>query len=577
MRKIKLSKNRIIVIFTVAMLMAVLMNPMSLFCAQVYGQTEENSDDKCGLQPIEVIEVASLDEDGFLNSVNESEISKKFSGADEVYWKKFSSQFYYEQMPNNLKRMWNQLEQECILAAESDENCSYVGISSSNSLSRQEIVNFICMFKYSNPQYYFLSNRMFVRYDDEKTTVGIYLYEDFTNGVTRKNATDLFFGKINNWLAQIQTCRYDEEKVKLAHDLVAQNTVYGYSTFDQSAYSMVCEGVTVCAGYAASFQMLLNASGIEAAEVTSDSHGWNIVRLHGYWYNVDVTWDDSDYIMYRYYNKGDVTFRTGTTMHNPEAMWQGLLPEMNYDSSVGIYAYQPVYINDNEYNYFIINDNPQIGNCMLKAVGVVGNGYNTIPETVLYNGKYYVVVNADAASQAVNGLYQGEDGEWHYYCHGIMHDSYTGMAENEYGWWYLTDGEIDWDYTGMACNEYGWWYYRNGQLDWNYTGMACNEYGWWYYRNGQLDWDYTGMACNEYGWWYYRNGQLDWDYTGMAENEYGWWYYRNGQLDWDYTGMAENEYGWWYYSGGKLDWTYTGWGENQYGLWYFNNGQIVYD
>ena len=195
-----------------------------------------------------------------------------------------------------------------------------------------------------------------------------------------------------------------------------------------------------------------------------------------------------------------------------------------------------------------------------------------------------------------NGLCTDKYGDWHYYEDGEIDDSYTGIAENEYGRWYMQDGVVNMDYTGMlcdgaewyyvqggyvndaytgmACNEYGWWYFEDGKLNWNYTGMALNEYGWWYFENGVLNWDYTGMVCNEYGWWYYQNGNLNREYTGMALNEYGWWYFENGFLNLNYTGMALNEYGWWYFENGNLNDAYTGMALNEYGWWYFEDGQL---
>ncbi|MCM1466583.1 MAG: hypothetical protein NC086_00435 [Alistipes sp.] len=569
----------ILVIFLIVFWGGIILNPLSLFGAQFDGETEDSPYEKGGLVHMEVLENVSLEDEISLQN-HENNLPSKYMVGDELYWKNFSGSFYYEQMPDKIKKLWKQMEQACILAAVSDQDCSFVSVqvNSSDNFSRQEIVDFILIFKYSNPQYYFLSNKMFINSVDDERNVGIYLYEEFKDGTVRKKATEMFTQKMNNWIAVIQKEKYDEDKLKAAHDIIVQNTKYGYGTYDQSAYSMVCEGVTVCAGYTAALQMLLNAVGIETAEVTSDSHSWNIVRLHDYWYNVDVTWADSTVVIYDYYNKSDVTFRANTTMHDPETIWDGLLPEMKYDSvALKRTAYRPAYIQDGGYDYFIINDNLSIEAALVKVIGIGGEVIDRVPNILVYGDKAYSVTNFDELLLSVNGLNLGDDGIWHYYNYGLINDFFVGMAENEYGWWYITDGQVNWTYTGMAENEYGWWYYHDGQLDWDYTGMTCNEYGWWYYRNGRLDWDYTGMACNEYGWWYYRNGRLDWDYTGMACNEYGWWYYRDGQLDWDYTGMAENEYGWWYYSNGMIDWSYTGFGENQYGQWYFENGRIVYD
>lgn len=54
----------------------------------------------------------------------------------------------------------------------------------------------------------------------------------------------------------------------------------------------------ICLGYASTFQLLMDLSGIECITVHGTSHAgtadhaWNLVRLDGEWYAVDTTWDD---------------------------------------------------------------------------------------------------------------------------------------------------------------------------------------------------------------------------------------------------------------------------------------------
>lgn len=54
----------------------------------------------------------------------------------------------------------------------------------------------------------------------------------------------------------------------------------------------------ICLGYTTTFQLLMDLCGIEclsvhgAAHWGTDDHAWNLVRLEGEWYAVDVTWDD---------------------------------------------------------------------------------------------------------------------------------------------------------------------------------------------------------------------------------------------------------------------------------------------
>lgn len=64
----------------------------------------------------------------------------------------------------------------------------------------------------------------------------------------------------------------------------------------QNAYSAAVEHKAICVGYASLFKILCDESGIECLVVegtgvnrdgTTESHGWNLVKLSGKWYIVD--------------------------------------------------------------------------------------------------------------------------------------------------------------------------------------------------------------------------------------------------------------------------------------------------
>lgn len=61
----------------------------------------------------------------------------------------------------------------------------------------------------------------------------------------------------------------------------------------RSIYGVFINRKAVCSGYAKAYQYLLNQCGIECAYVTSDTHAWNLVKLEGDYYHLDVTWGDS--------------------------------------------------------------------------------------------------------------------------------------------------------------------------------------------------------------------------------------------------------------------------------------------
>lgn len=74
-------------------------------------------------------------------------------------------------------------------------------------------------------------------------------------------------------------------------------------TYDQTAYSAVCEGEAVCGGIADAYVYLLERGGIPArvvtgtsqsADGTADGHAWVAAELDGAVYYFDPTWDLQD-------------------------------------------------------------------------------------------------------------------------------------------------------------------------------------------------------------------------------------------------------------------------------------------
>ena len=89
----------------------------------------------------------------------------------------------------------------------------------------------------------------------------------------------------------------DIEKQIYVHDYLLDNVSYVLdSKLNQSAYSAIVYGESVCSGYARAFQYLMQQLEIPCYLVTGYSgdvaHGWNIIKLGDGYYNVDVTWND---------------------------------------------------------------------------------------------------------------------------------------------------------------------------------------------------------------------------------------------------------------------------------------------
>ena len=116
-------------------------------------------------------------------------------------------------------------------------------------------------------------------------------------------------------LEGIDASMSEYEREKLIHDRLAARVRYDASAgHAHDPYGAIVEGLAVCEGYAEALQHLLMKAGIQSFIVTGSSinpstgspegHAWNLVRIDGRYYHVDLTWDDQEsYTFYAYFNK----------------------------------------------------------------------------------------------------------------------------------------------------------------------------------------------------------------------------------------------------------------------------------
>ncbi len=151
---------------------------------------------------------------------------------------------------------------------------------------------------------------------------GSYYYYTFTLNVTylttlaEQNKLDT---KVNSVIKELKitnkTSTYD--KIKKVYDYVCENVKYAKNSSDDirySAYSALIKKKAVCQGYASLLYKMYRTLGISTRVIAGDStfsknsHGWNIVKLGNYYYNVDSTWDSTLFHAgkkYKYFLKGD--------------------------------------------------------------------------------------------------------------------------------------------------------------------------------------------------------------------------------------------------------------------------------
>lgn len=314
-----------------------------------------------GLLPFEAVGEITLD--GETAEEEEAENILKSSAYYNSTWEKYGSYYFYNQLSSKEKAYWDALNKVCLkyMTTQADAakyNISgttyyYIDIVGSSSLSLSQMEEVYQIFRYSNPQYYFLKSAYL-----KNGTYGIAgcVYPAFANGSARAATTKKVQSQVSSWQKKIDACSTDEKKVKMIHDLIIDKVEYNQTLYDnnfkdedtaysQSAYSVFCTDLTVCAGYSQAFEMMCNGSGIDAVAVTSTviignditGHEWNKVRINDSWYNVDCTWDDVDSkIYYDYFERSDYYYdadpRDVYKYHTEEDIWDGYLPACTIDS-----------------------------------------------------------------------------------------------------------------------------------------------------------------------------------------------------------------------------------------------------
>ena len=135
-----------------------------------------------------------------------------------------------------------------------------------------------------------------------------------------ESAKQSFEEAAQSLLAGAASLSSDYEKEKYVHDALAAAVTYDLTAdMNQSAYSALVNGKSVCAGYARACQYLLQQLGIPCYYCTGYSggdHAWNIVKLDDGYYNMDVTWDDASTLRYDYFNKTDADFASTHVRQN---------------------------------------------------------------------------------------------------------------------------------------------------------------------------------------------------------------------------------------------------------------------
>ena len=174
-------------------------------------------------------------------------------------------------------------------------------------LSISEVENVITAVFHDHPELFWMESGYSYKYNEKKICIQIMLSFNETAKDIKKTRKELY-AVVDEIVDGANPLSSDYEKEKYVHDVIMERAEYnGEGLYHQSAYGALVDGKAVCAGYARAFQLVMMELGIPTYYCAgkSEGHAWNIIKLDGGYYNVDVTWNDRNFASHFYFNRTD--------------------------------------------------------------------------------------------------------------------------------------------------------------------------------------------------------------------------------------------------------------------------------
>lgn len=229
----------------------------------------------------------------------------------------------YSELSKEEKALYNLLSQNITNISEDVQDNGYYKINKIvydySRLSDVSINKAVLVFINENPDVFWISNTYSYAYEGNKTV--LYFNSYVSQGDCSKMSSDLLdvLQKFSNSLPDGLS---DYELEKYVFDYITKNCKYDTATSSgnenwksYTAYGALVDKTAVCEGYSKAALKLLNMCGVDSALVCgyikgTYSHMWNIVKISGNWYHLDITGcDDDTLVTHKYFNLTDDTIK----------------------------------------------------------------------------------------------------------------------------------------------------------------------------------------------------------------------------------------------------------------------------
>lgn len=156
-----------------------------------------------------------------------------------------------------------------------------------------------------NPEIFYVESSFRYYYDQDGNITSIELNLTHTGDEIKKRSAEVETAA-EYFLDRIADSKMSQWEIVLAvHDYIASSVEYDYDglkngNLNEDAYDIygaLVKKKAVCQGYSLAAEYLLQKSGITTGIASSENadHAWNLVKIGGEWYHMDITWDDPVY------------------------------------------------------------------------------------------------------------------------------------------------------------------------------------------------------------------------------------------------------------------------------------------
>lgn len=195
---------------------------------------------------------------------------------------------------------------------------------------------------------------------------------------------------LSGFLATLDGGLSEFDRELAAHDMLAENIVYDNKALENSesrayawnAVGAFCYGKAVCEGYSRAMQIMCFMLGLDCAVITgatTEPHMWNVVKIGGNWYHLDLTSDDGDNDVYHFFFNVTTEYMLKSRTIDPAftELSEGTAAEERYNTFLPI-------CNATEYNYHTVKslyiaDKSQSDSVIISAIcNAVRSGYRSV-------------------------------------------------------------------------------------------------------------------------------------------------------------------------------------------------------